>query len=162
MNQSKSRGFTFIELSFVVTIIGILAAIAIPAYSQYTTKAKLSEALTIVAPIQSAFVEYYQRWGAIPGNADIAGMGKLEQYSGKYLNGVRYDNGVIYVDLNSQEFGTNQKVFWLAAAVEGDPPYTTIQWVCSMKSVTQNIHLLGHVVIPPNSEIEDRLKVKDC
>ncbi|NIR61765.1 MAG: pilin [Gammaproteobacteria bacterium] len=54
-----SRGFTLIELMIVVAIIGILAAIAIPAYQDYTCRAKLTEAVEAAKPVKSAVTTYY-------------------------------------------------------------------------------------------------------
>ena len=68
--KSKQKGFTLIELMIVVAIIGILAAVAIPQYNDYTKKAKLSNAASTVEPIKSALSLYYQENGAWPSTAD--------------------------------------------------------------------------------------------
>src|SRR6187431_1386525 len=63
------KGFTLIELMIVVAIIGILAAVAIPQYQDYTVKAKLSKSAGYVAPIKTAIAVYMQENGSYP-NAD--------------------------------------------------------------------------------------------
>ena len=58
--MKQSRGFTLIELMIVVTIIAILTAIAMPAYNDYATKAKLTEAFTALSSLQARMEQYYQ------------------------------------------------------------------------------------------------------
>src|SRR5690242_16170352 len=60
------KGFTLIELMIVVAIIGILAAVAIPQYQDYTVKAKLSKVTGVAAPIKTALALYYQEQGGFP------------------------------------------------------------------------------------------------
>ena len=67
------QGFTLIELMIVVAIIGILAAIAIPAYSDYTERAKVSELVTVASACKASVSEYYQAQGVFPANNAAAG-----------------------------------------------------------------------------------------
>lgn len=73
MNQAQ-QGFTLIELMIVVAIIGILAAVAIPAYQDYTIRAKVSEVLTIASAARSSVAEYYISTGKMPDTAAAAGI----------------------------------------------------------------------------------------
>jgi type IV pilus assembly protein PilA len=76
MKRSMQKGFTLIELMIVVAIIGILAAVALPAYQDYTTKAKFSEVLAMGAAYQTAVAVCAQEKGALTdcGNADAAAV----------------------------------------------------------------------------------------
>ena len=72
--KRMQKGFTLIELMIVVAIIGILAAVAIPQYQDYTVKAKLSKSATYVAPFKTAVALYVQENGnltGITGNATL-------------------------------------------------------------------------------------------
>jgi type IV pilus assembly protein PilA len=69
MNRMQ-KGFTLIELMIVVAIIGILAAVAIPQYQDYTVKAKLSKVMGVAAPIKTAMALYNQEQGGFPVTAD--------------------------------------------------------------------------------------------
>src|SRR5678815_488728 len=69
------KGFTLIELMIVVAIIGILAAIAIPAYSDYTERAKVSELVTLASACKASVSEYYQAQGTFPTDNNAAGCG---------------------------------------------------------------------------------------
>jgi len=69
------QGFTLIELMIVVAIIGILAAIAIPAYQDYTQRAQMAEAFTLSSGAKTAIADFAQKNGAYPAAADVTAMG---------------------------------------------------------------------------------------
>ena len=84
----KQQGFTLIELMIVIAIIGILAAIAIPAYQDYTIRAKVSEGLNLAGGAKTAVAETYQSNGSFPVSNKAAGLPTDTSITGNYVKSV--------------------------------------------------------------------------
>jgi type IV pilus assembly protein PilA len=88
--KAVQKGFTLIELMIVVAIIGILAAIAIPAYQDYTIRAQVTEGLNLSASLKANVSEYFAQYGKWPtgvtGGAGTLGM--VAPPTGKYVSGI--------------------------------------------------------------------------
>ncbi len=96
--MKSTQGFTLIELMIVVAIIGILAAMAIPSYQDYTVRAKVSEGLQLSASAKTAVSETYQSTGILPADNAAAGMGAANTIVGNNVTSVTIGaNGVITV-----------------------------------------------------------------
>ena len=94
--KTLQKGFTLIELMIVVAIIGILAAIAIPAYQDYTIRAQVSEGLTLASDIKAGVAEYMAQTGEWP--VDEAAIGQVAgEKRGKYVGSVAVDLGTINI-----------------------------------------------------------------
>jgi type IV pilus assembly protein PilA len=92
------KGFTLIELMIVVAIIGILAAIAIPAYQDYTIRAQVTEGLTLASAAKAAVAESLANTGDWPLDNTVAGLDPTPtNISGKYVDSVAVSNGLITV-----------------------------------------------------------------
>lgn len=87
MKRSAQKGFTLIELMIVVAIIGILAAVALPAYQDYTTRAKVSEVVLMAAPAKLAVSETSSSLGSLA-SVTAANSGYTFPGATKYVSGV--------------------------------------------------------------------------
>ena len=138
--KSLQKGFTLIELMIVVAIIGILAAIAIPAYQNYTIRAQVSEGPSIIGGVETAFDECYANKGTAAATANGCGsltsIGVTKAIVGTYVSSVAYATGAITVkygnSANSNIAG--ETVVWAAY----QSPNGDITWVCNNGVQTTN------------------------
>jgi type IV pilus assembly protein PilA len=91
--KSLQKGFTLIELMIVVAIIGILAAVALPAYQDYTIRAKVTELMLVASGFRTSITEKYQTDGTLLS----AGSGLTVTLAGKLAGGSVSNNGIIIV-----------------------------------------------------------------
>jgi len=138
--MKKQQGFTLIELMIVVAIIGILAAIAIPAYQDYTIRAQVSEGLNLSGGAKAAVTEFFQDRGTLPATNALAGLAANTEIQGKYVAQVTVTDGVIDV-----EYGNDAHAVIDGQAIQLTPDTTqpgSVQWDCaSAATQIENKHL---------------------
>ncbi|HEZ8350356.1 TPA: pilin, partial [Neisseria gonorrhoeae] len=100
--NTLQKGFTLIELMIVIAIVGILAAVALPAYQDYTARAQVSEAILLAEGQKSAVTEYYLNHGEWPENNTSAGVASpADKIKGKYVQKVEVAKGVVTAEMAS-------------------------------------------------------------
>jgi type IV pilus assembly protein PilA len=136
MNKMVQKGFTLIELMIVVAIIGILAAIAIPAYQDYTIRAQVSEAMSLASGVRTAVSEQFQTTGVWPTDNTAAGVSDPGDISGNYVVSVTVardgSNGSI-----TAEFGNsaNPLIAGEDFVLTGTDQGGSVSWDCLGSSI---------------------------
>ncbi|HFB3160257.1 TPA: pilin, partial [Neisseria gonorrhoeae] len=107
--NTLQKGFTLIELMIVIAIVGILAAVALPAYQDYTARAQVSEAILLAEGQKSAVTEYYLNHGIWPKDNTSAGVASpASNIKGKYVQKVEVNNGVVTAQMKPS--GVNNEI----------------------------------------------------
>lgn len=132
MKAQMQKGFTLIELMIVVAIIGILAAIALPAYQDYTTRAKVTEAIGFAAAAKTAVSEHVLTRDAWPASNSAAGLAATISSPVVKSVAVGNANGVITVTLSSAGLGeAKDGTFTLTGSTAG----AGVSWTCAPGTV---------------------------
>ena len=137
--KTAQKGFTLIELMIVVAIIGILAAIALPAYQDYTIRTKVTEGLNLAGAAKLAVADSYTSIGALPADNAAAGLATPANIASKYVKTVTVANGVISIVYgNTGTLGGNPAMD--GKTVTLTPDVTThqgsITWTCAIAGAT--------------------------
>ena len=140
--MKKQQGFTLIELMIVVAIIGILAAIAIPAYQDYTIRAQVSEGLNLSGGAKTAVTEFFQDRGDLPTDNGEAGIAEDDEIIGNYVSNVDVEDGVITITYDADDpFEANQAIDGLTLTLTPDTSNPgSVAWTCSSDDL-ENKHL---------------------
>ncbi|ENX4513495.1 pilin, partial [Neisseria gonorrhoeae] len=126
--NTLQKGFTLIELMIVIAIVGILAAVALPAYQDYTARAQVSEAILLAEGQKSAVTEYYLNHGEWPKDNGSAGVASASTIKGKYVQKVEVTNGVVTAQMKSD--GVNKEIKGKRLSLWGRRENGSVKWFC--------------------------------
>ncbi|HFA1837099.1 TPA: pilin, partial [Neisseria gonorrhoeae] len=126
--NTLQKGFTLIELMIVIAIVGILAAVALPAYQDYTARAQVSEAILLAEGQKSAVTEYYLNNGEWPKDNDEAGVASASKIIGKYVKEVKVEKGVVTAQMKSD--GVNKEIQGKKLSLWAKRENGSVKWFC--------------------------------
>ncbi|ENY0113751.1 pilin, partial [Neisseria gonorrhoeae] len=126
--NTLQKGFTLIELMIVIAIVGILAAVALPAYQDYTARAQVSEAILLAEGQKSAVTEYYLNHGIWPKDNTSAGVASPGEIKGKYVQSVTVANGVVTAEMKPD--GVNKEIKGKKLSLWVKRQDGSVKWFC--------------------------------
>jgi type IV pilus assembly protein PilA len=131
MKKAIQKGFTLIELMIVVAIIGILAAIAIPAYQDYTIRAQVTEGLNLMSDLKAGVAEWFAQEGTWPADGTPLGISDPAAKSGKYVTQIAIEDGTLTATFGNQANANIENgLLSLKPLVSGN---NDVIWVCGTR-----------------------------
>ena len=137
MKRTMQKGFTLIELMIVVAIIGILAAVALPAYQDYTKRSHVSEGMSLASGAKSAMTEYYASQGVWPTDNAAAGIASANSIKGNAVRSVTVATSTIGVVFNTKVEAGQKLVFKGSAGATAG----SVEWNCKPAVSGTNINV---------------------
>jgi len=145
MRKLMQKGFTLIELMIVVAIIGILAAVALPAYQDYTIRTQVSEGLALAGEAKASVSEFRSNRGRLPLGNTSAGMAAAVSIVGNYVTSVTVVSGGITIEYgnNANERIDGATLGLSAYSAGGGTSTAPLAWVCATGKPPAGTTLLG-------------------
>ncbi|HEZ5548106.1 TPA: pilin [Neisseria meningitidis] len=156
--NTLQKGFTLIELMIVIAIVGILAAVALPAYQDYTARAQVSEAILLAEGQKSAVTEYYLNHGIWPDGNSNAGVASSSTIKGKYVEKVEVAKGVITATMLST--GVNKEIQGKKLSLWAKRQNGSVKWFCGQPVARANANGANNDEVTADTDAAKKIDTK--
>jgi type IV pilus assembly protein PilA len=127
--HKQAAGFTLIELMIVIAIVAVLVSLAVPAYRDYTIRAKVAEGIAATAPAKIAVVDYFSAHGELPPGGDNEAAGFEQNRTTRYVESVDWHaDQRIEIEFNEAALGISQQ---LEVGLDPEIVGGSLQWRCA-------------------------------
>jgi type IV pilus assembly protein PilA len=146
------RGFTYIELMIVLSIVGILASVGLPAYQDYVMRSRVMEGFELAREVQMAVGHYYDRRGSLPADNATATLPAPEAYQGQAVSGIAVKGGVVTIRFWGAAGGAKSPkpgTLTLRPAINQAYPTGALVWVCQDTAAPAGFKVVGELAPDP-------------
>ena len=143
--KRQQTGFTLIDLMITVSVIGILAAVAIPNYSIYIYRAKISEGINTAPYFGKLIAEFYAHNGYFPRDNASLGLPDPQALSSHYLQQIEIENGAIHLSYKTDEINSKltQAILSFRPAIVANAANSVIVWQCAYNTPPTGLTAYG-------------------
>lgn len=152
-------GFTLIELMVVVTIIGILASISMPAYHEYIVRSQVADGITLVESLKGPVKEFYKQRGRFPFDNLEAGIPEPDKLMSNYVKRVTLENGAFHVEFGHKvNLKLLDKILTIRPVVVSESPMSPYSWLCGNDTSVPGMEGVG----TNQTSVDDSLLPSSC
>lgn len=142
--SDRGKGFTLLEMMVALSIIALLAAVAVPQYGMYLTRHKVKEAADLSEKVRDSIEYYYQTHEFFPLDNEQAEVPPPNKLLGNYVDGMVVENGAIHISLGNKAPKMLQgKTLTMRPVTVIDSPWSPMSWICGNSEVPEGMQASG-------------------
>lgn len=143
MPRMVVRGFTLIELMIVISIIGIMASLALPTYSNWVNQEKIRNAVKLTSSLKEDVNKYYQKNAVFPKNNVTAGIPEPGKLLSPEVSSIDLENGAFHIQLSEFHKDLKDKVISVRPLYVAGFPKSPISWICGNAKIPKGMKASG-------------------